>query len=137
MGDTVSTSPQVQDEEINFALGQRPSIYGAAAMVCRSLASRLAREADTVDKDIRTTLSSRSRSYLRMATEFEMQAAVRAGALPYAGGISASDKQTRELDTDRVAPQFNIGMQDNFIPVGPAGNETQSDSAEDGLVPEV
>lgn len=136
MGDTKSTDQQVQDEEITFALTQRPSVYGGAATVCRALASRLAREADTVDKDLRTVLSARSRAYLRMATDYEMQAAVRGGALPYAGGISVSDKQSRESNTDRVQPLFNIGMQDNPLPVGAAGNETEGQTSDDGIGPD-
>lgn len=130
MGDTVQTQQQVQDEEITFALTQRSSIYGTAAMVCRSLASRLAREADTVDKDIRTTLSARSRGYLRMSIAFEQQASARSGALPYAGGISIADKLQNELDADRVPPNFSIGLtDDDFMPVSPVGNETTTDAA--------
>lgn len=127
IGDTVSSDQQVTDTEILFALSQRTNIYGAAALVCRSLASRLSREADVVDRELRTSYSTRARAYLRMASEFEMQSSVRSGALPYAGGISVSDKQRQVNDTDRVKPQFNIGMDENRYPVGPAGNETQQD----------
>lgn len=123
IGDTVAAQPQVQDEEITFALSQRPSIYGAAAMVCRSLSSRLSREADTVDKDLRTTLSARATAYARRAAEYENKAISRGGALPYAGGISISDKVQNELNTDRVQPQFAIEMDDNYLPVAPVGNE--------------
>lgn len=123
VGDTVSTDHQVQDEEINFALTQRPSIYGAAAMVCRSLAARLSREADTVDKDLRTTLSARATAYSRRASDYENQARSRGGAMPYAGGISIADKVGNELDTDRVQPAFTIDMDDNYLPVAPVGNE--------------
>ena len=56
------------------------------------------------------------------------------GALPgYAGGISIADKQQEELDTDRVPPQFNIGMDDNYYPIAPAGNESD-DSPSDTSV---
>lgn len=137
IGDTMMNDQQAQDEEINFALTQRPSIYGAAAMVSRSLAGKFSRLVDTVAKDLRTTLSTKARNYLRMAMEFETQAAVRSGAMPYAGGISLSDKARQEQDSDRVPPQFDLGMQDNSLPVGAAGNETQSETDEVGLGPEV
>jgi hypothetical protein len=123
VGDTKQTDPQVQDEEINFALTQRPSIWGAAAMVCRSISSRLSREADTVDKDLRTVLSARAKAYAARANEYDLKAAVRGGAMPYAGGISIADKVTNEQDTDRVQPAFTVSMDDNYLPVAPVGNE--------------
>jgi hypothetical protein len=123
VGDTKQTDQQVQDEEINFALSQRASIYGAAAIVCRSLASQLSREADTVDKDLRTVLSARAKAYSARASEYETKAVVRGGGMPYAGGISIADKIANEQDTDRVPPQFTINMDDNYLPVGPVGNE--------------
>jgi hypothetical protein len=123
VGDTKSSDQQAQDEEINFALTQRPSIYGAAAIVCRSLASKLSREADTVDKDLRTTLSARAKAYSARAAEYDVAAAIRGGALPYAGGISVADKVLNEQDTDRVPPAFTVDMDDNYLPVAPVGNE--------------
>jgi len=136
VGDTVSTDPLVQDEEIVFALSQRPSIYGAAAMVCRSLSARLSREADTVDKDLRTTLSARATAFSRRAAEYENKAISRSGAKPFAGGLSIADKISRENDTDRVQPGFVIDGDTNYLPVAPIGNEgtpsplEQSDSSD-------
>lgn len=47
--------------------------------------------------------------------------------MPYAGGISVMDKEMQEQDTDRVQPQFNIGLDDNLnMPFGPAGNQTEN-----------
>jgi len=40
IGDTKDTDRQVQDEEIQFALSERPSVYGAAAIVCRALSAQ-------------------------------------------------------------------------------------------------
>lgn len=125
MGDTIQSDPQVQDEEIYFALTQRANVYGAAATVCRALASRLSRETDTVDKDLRDSISQKARAYSRMAVDYEQQASTRGGAMPYAGGISIADKQAQEANQDRVEPQFTLGMDDNLSdPVGPAGQQT-------------
>ena len=45
--------------------------------------------------------------------------------MPYVGGVSVTDKAAQVTDPDRVTPQFNIGMQDNLLPVGVgSGNET-------------
>lgn len=131
VGDTVVTDPQVENEEIAFALTQRTSIYGAAAIVCRSLASKLSRQADTVDKDLRTTLSSRAKAYSARAIGYEVQANARGGGMPYAGGISVADKIAQENNPDRVPPAFTIDMDDNYFPVAPVGNESTPTSETD------
>jgi hypothetical protein len=123
MGDTFRKDPLVFDGEILFALTQSTSTYGAAAIVCRSLASRFAREADTVDKDLQTRLSQRSSAFSKMASQFEQKASARSGVVPYAGGISIADRSRQIKQPDRVQPSFNTGMMDNFIPDGIMGNE--------------
>jgi len=124
IGDVIQTDQQLQDEEIGFAVTQRPSIYGAAAECCRALSARLARQADTAQGDLHTTYSQRSRAYALRAAEYESKAAIRGGALPYAGGVGIADKQNQEADTDRVPPQFQIGMEDSSLPVSSAGNQS-------------
>lgn len=74
VGDTVQAAAQQQDEEITFALTERGTVYGAAAMCCRALAAKYAREADVSDRDLRTSLSQRSTAYRKMADEYEAQA---------------------------------------------------------------
>lgn len=123
VGDTVSSDQQVQDEEITFALTQRSSIYGAGAIVCRTLAAKLSRQADVVDKDLRSSYSQRAKAYAARANELDTKANARGGGLPYAGGLSISDKIQNEQNPDRVQPQFNIGMEDNYLPVPPVPNE--------------
>ena len=125
VGDTKASDQQVQDEEIGFALAQRPGIYGAAGLVCRSLAAQLSREADTVDQNLRTTLSARATAYAKRAAAYEAQASARGGIAPYAGGISIADKTVQTNDRDRVPPQFDLGMDDDFLPVAPEGNESE------------
>lgn len=123
IGDTVATDPQVQNEEIAFSLTQRSSVYGAAADTLRALAARLSREADTVDRDLRTMMSSRAKAYANRARELEIIGKARSGAVPYAGGISIADKIQQELDIDRVPPAFVVNMDENYLPVAPVGNE--------------
>jgi hypothetical protein len=91
--------------------------------VCRSLASQLSREADVVDKDLRT-------------------AAFRSGQGLFGPGFRVRDKAERpwrwhalrwraldrrqdpnEQNPDRMQPQFTINMDDNYLPVAPVGNE--------------
>lgn len=125
IGDTVSTDPQLEDEEINFALRVRGSIWGAAALGCAAIASNLSRRADTTTGELRTLYSSQARAYAARAAMYENQAASRSGSLPYAGGISVQDKISNQGNPDRVAPNFNVGMTDNMNqPIAPAGNES-------------
>jgi hypothetical protein len=114
---------QFADEEINFFLTTRSSVWGASATALLGLAAKLSREADTVDKDLRDMLSSRAKAYSARARQYDMMAAARSGALPYAGGISIADKIAQELNLDRVPPGFAIEMDTNYLPVAPVGNE--------------
>lgn len=124
VGDTLSDDPQLQDEEIQFLLTTRSSIYGAAAQCCRSIASQYSRKADAVQGELHTLYSAQAKAYSARAAEYENRSVAAGGALPYAGGISIADKQAQEQNADRVPPQFALGMEDNYLPIGPAGNET-------------
>lgn len=133
VGDVVSSDQQIADEEIIWILTQRSSIYGAAAECCRFIAGQYSRKVDTVTQTsgggaLKTNYSAQARAYASLATTLEGRSAMVGGGLPYAGGISVTDKQKNEADTDRVAPQFNIGMEDSYLPVGPVGNETNADA---------
>jgi hypothetical protein len=137
IGDVIATDQQIADEEINFSLTQRSSIYGAAADACRYIAAQYSRKADVIVQSpqggaLKTNYSQQAKSYLAMAAQFENASVSRGGALPYAGGIGVTDKQNAEADTDRVAPQYNIGMEDNYLPEGIVGNEVPSDAPTGG-----
>src|SRR3569832_1998240 len=116
-GDTRDTDRQVQDEEIAFALTERPSVYGAAAIVCRALSAQKSRLVDTVDNDLRTTYSQQASAYARQAIYYEQRDAKFGGVIPVAGGLNRSNKIQMECDPNRLPPAFNIGMQDNYFPV--------------------
>lgn len=135
IGDTLTKDQQAQDEEIEFAVTQRSSVYGAAALVCRTLAAQFSRLVDVVDKDLRTSYSTKARNYLRLSTVLEMDAKSRSGWAGYAGGISVADKIQEESNPDRVQPNFTIGMTDNeFLPVAPVGQETTTNVAADAAL---
>jgi hypothetical protein len=123
LGDTKSTQQQLQDEEIFFAISQRASVWGACATCCEALSSQFSREADSVQGQERTMYSAKAKAYNQRARFYDMKAAASGGFSGYAGGISVADKTRQEENPDRVAPNFNIGMTDNSIPVAQAGNE--------------
>ena len=129
IGDVIASDQQLGDTEIAFNLTQYPSVYAAAAECCRQIAAQYARKVDVITSgtggSLKTNYSAQSRAYLDLASRLENG---RVFTVPYAGGISVSDKQAAEGDTDRVAPQFNIGMDDNQVLGGPLPNESADQS---------
>jgi len=121
IGDTAYSDQLLYDEEINFFLSQRPNIYGAGADACRAIASKFARQIDIVQGTLKENYSNRQRAYEARAQRLDFMATTRGGGLPYAGGISAADKENQVENADRVTPSFNIGLNDNYLPVAPAG----------------
>ena len=129
IGDTLPTDPQLQDEEVNAFIASRSTITGAAEACCLSLAAKFSRSVDFKAGQSSAKFSDLSKQYRLMALNFGIQAASSGAAMPYAGGISVTDKMRQESDTDRVEPQFVLGMDDNdLIPFGPAANETLNDA---------
>lgn len=129
IGDVIPDDQQLDDNEIALAITLWPgNIWMQASECCRWIAAQYSRKVDSTAPGALTThFSSQASAYSRRADEYERKGMLRSpgAAQIYAGGISVSDKQTQELDTDRVSPQFNIGMSDNLlIPTGPVGNET-------------
>src|ERR1700722_13895684 len=88
IGDTLTTDQQVQDEEINFAISQRSSVWGACAECCRAPATKFSRSADTAAGGSKTSYSQLAKAYGAKALDFEAKAAMGGAGLPYAGGIS-------------------------------------------------
>jgi hypothetical protein len=129
IGDTLTADQQITDEEIGYFLTQRASVYGASAMACRALAAKYSRSVTMGAGATRINFSDLSKAYAARAIAFDQQAAT--GVVPYAGGISIADKRQQLQDPDRVAPQFNLGQDDNYIPVAPSGNEV---GTEEGIV---
>jgi hypothetical protein len=127
LGDVIKEDPQLTDEEINYFLTLRSSVHGAAAEAARSLAAQYSRKVDvTSPGPIQTRYSTQAESYAKLAVTLDQASRDRgAGITPFAGGISISDKQNRQQDTDRVQPAFNIGFTDNLtLPAAPVGQET-------------
>ena len=113
-GDTDSTEQFLQDEEIEYLIKLHGSTLSAAAAACEAIAAKLARQADQKTGKIATWLSKRVDKYLEVAESLKKQAQI-ISAIPYVGGISVSDKEDRDAETDRVQPAFVVDMDDNTI----------------------
>ncbi len=103
--DTVVTSAKLQDEEIAFFLAQSGnSVWRAAARACRALADAAASRISVGDLSI----ADQSIGYLDWAKSYDRQADM--GATAFAGGISVTDRDNRDQDTDRIKPAFTRSL---------------------------
>jgi hypothetical protein len=104
----------MQDEEINFFLVLRSSIFGAAAECCRTLATQFATNTDFRAGDTEIKNSAVSKAFMLRAEAFDARSAMT--CVPYVGGISMADKNNNEDNPDLVNPQFALGMFDSNLP---------------------
>ncbi len=111
IGDTDTNNQLLQDEEINYLLTTQGSVYAAAAEAAMSIAAKFARLADQTVGDLRISYSQRAEAYKALADSLSRRGDLKF-VEPYAGGISKSDKESVELDTDRVEPAFERGQFD-------------------------
>lgn len=122
IGDTDSTDKLLMDDEISWinleASGEsttsRSALYDAAYRACLAVASKLARLADKQIGDLRVSLSQKSAGYLKQAQELKGLAMREGGVpIPYAGGISISDKEIDQDNSDLFAGWFASGQFQN------------------------
>lgn len=112
VGDTDTTDQQMTDEEIAFALSQASEdIYNASALLCRALSGKYARLVDTSVESVSSSYSQRAKQYaelaVRLTKEGKRMGSVGLG-VPVAGGMSISEMEGVENDTDRVPSAFRI-----------------------------
>jgi hypothetical protein len=131
IGDVLSSDPQLQDEEINYFVTNRGTLYGAAADACRAMASKFSRSVDQQSGQSKFSFSQMAKAYNTKAAQFEEKAGILT-AVVYAGGISASDVLLQEVNSDRMQPQFTVGMDDNYLPEPAGANETLETFAGNG-----
>jgi hypothetical protein len=128
--DTTSTNQLMQDEEINFFLTLRSSVWGAAAECCFALAAQWSQSVDQGVGTAKASFSQAAKAYKALGAVFNARAAAMGSGMPYAGGLSIADMLNQTSNDDRPGPQFALGMTDNLLPVPPAGGETLAQSSE-------
>lgn len=115
IGDTNENDPQLSDTEIDYLLLQTGGNAQSAAL--RSVEGLISQYSRLVDKsigDLSISYSQRKASYMDLLKMLRRQASLAlSSSAPYAGGISVSDKLSREADPDRVIPAFKVGMHEN------------------------
>ena len=111
IADTDAADPLQHDEEITRVLLRQSNTYRAAAFIARQIARQFARQCDLdIAKEVRISLSDRSKAYFQMARDMEDQANKGAGGGGgvgvFVGGISQGQKEAVESNEDRVRPAF-------------------------------
>lgn len=122
VGDTDTTDQLLQDAEIDWVITQAgPSpatgdvIYEAAHRCCHAISGKFAREADKEIGDLKVSLSQRAAAYNRLAADMKALA-LRLGntPVPYAGGLTWSDKSIDRDNPDLIPASFRSGQFINY-----------------------
>jgi len=115
IGDTDSTDYAITNDNVSFALTQASDdVYLAASICARALAGKYATYVDTRFESVASDYSQISKQYYALATRLEAQSkkfGSRGLGVPVAGGLTRSDIQAADQNTDRMKPKFK---QDQF-----------------------
>lgn len=113
IGDTDTSDQLLQDEEIEALVTSEGNRHMAAVVACETIAAKFARHADKTVGKLSISMSQAAERYLSLADRLRSDVTMDSGSGgPYAGGISRSDKEADETDTDRVSPAFSVGQFD-------------------------
>jgi hypothetical protein len=112
LGDNDTTSFQMQDEEIAWAILERGNVWGATSLCAYALAAKYSRLTSISADGVSQALQQKADAYSKLAVVYAKKEAVYR-AVPYVGGVSISDMRTTISDTDRVPDIFRLGMNDN------------------------
>lgn len=110
-GDTDASRPLVQDEEIAYVLSKQPNVTLAAAIICDSIVGKLSQNTDASVGDVSESSSQAAEAFRKKAADLRKEAGKL--ALPLFGGITHSQKDKLDQDTDLVQPSFRIGQDDH------------------------
>lgn len=113
LADVSTSTAHLQDEEIDFLLSQYPSPIVAASHGASIVAARYASypEAKTVD-GLTISYGDMTKRWNSLAASLSNEAGRTAAMSIYAGGISRSDKEQQEADSDWEKPFASLGMHD-------------------------
>lgn len=120
IGDTDSTDQLLSNEEIAWLNTQETgsptstsALYETAHYACESISAKLARLADTQIGDLNVKLSQKAQGYLVLAKQLMVHADRYNTPIPYAGGLTISDKEIDEDNSDIFRGWFASGQFQN------------------------
>lgn len=112
VGDTDSTSPQLQDEEIAFAVTVRGNAFGATALCAEALKAKYSRLVSMSADGVSVQNGQKATAYALIAKDYQSKEVLYYG-VAYAGGISQADMRAVISNPDRVPDLFRYGMFDD------------------------
>jgi len=116
LGDTNSQDQQLSDEEIAYLLSEEnDNPIRAAARGAENVAAYYARQVSKSVGGLSLSAGFRMANYQKLAERLWRRASMATNgslAVPYAGGISHADKDSREDNSDRVEPAFSRELHD-------------------------
>jgi hypothetical protein len=121
IGDTDSTRPQLQDEEIYFVLSAQSIINYAAADCADLLSAKYAFQVNTENSLLRISAAARHKHYADLAKRLRSagpgvtpggEGAGSVLATGYAGGISDTANQSLRDDADNILAPASVGQDD-------------------------
>lgn len=115
IGDTSTGSPVLSDAEVSYFINTYGNVLLAASYALENIVVNTGgsiSEKQVGDLRIKYESGGGSGGLWGLAKSLRARAA-RTSGNPYAGGISESDRDTIESDTDRSKPAFTVGDTDN------------------------
>ena len=109
VGDTDTTDPQVQDEEVSFALSENNNnVYYSGSWVSRIIAAKYSRLVSTeLNGALRSDYSDLARQYKTLSEDLEYQGKTSGAAVGVlAGGITKSTVGSVRENTNRIEGSF-------------------------------
>ncbi len=112
IGDVNTNDQLINDEEILYLISTEPTTLQRAIVAANTILLSFAMLIDKSVGDLKISASQRHKNYMAVIVMLEDRAGASAG-LPFAGGISVTDKTAREGKSDRVKPAFKVDMNRN------------------------
>jgi hypothetical protein len=109
--DTDTNDQLLTNEEIAATLSASSGVYRAAEACARAIALKLGRLPSVKLAIAGLDSKEQYEFYMGIAAEMASKATTRGGGV-FAGGISKSDKKSREADSDRPKPAFTTVLHD-------------------------
>ena len=124
VGDTDTADQLVSDQEVNYAIAEQASNNLAAAMVLRALAAKFSRLVTNKVGDVSANCSDMAKAFQDRADALDPGGITTGTVLasPSFGGLSQSEKDAYDSNSDAVQPDFRKSMND--IPGGPDNQTT-------------
>ena len=114
IGDTNSSDPQLQDEEIGYFLAKYASVNQATIAAVTNLIAKYSRLSDETTAELSIKWSQKAQAYRRLKDDLSDPVnAASSAPVSFGGGISNTDIDTRRSNSDRFDETFKVGMHKN------------------------